>query len=742
VWAVALVWGASLVVLGRLAVAAAFLLAGVAAAGALRAMPTAPTLDHVARLALPSLARVEGRLVTEPTRFAPDRARILLDVTGVDDRPRSGRIQVTVFGELPPLAEGQRIRGELRLHRATGFRNPGVFDYAAYLGRQGILVVGTTRSERLTALDDPRPPWYARARRAALGVIERALPSASAALLEGLLLGERRGLPLEIDEAFRRAGVYHVLAVSGFNVALVAGPVFGLSTLAGFGRRPSALAAMVAIVGFALVAGPEPSVLRAVVMGVVMLGALLLDRNASVVNGLALAAMILLAAHPGDLADPGFQLSFAATGGIVLAPLPRGWLLGALGVSVAAQLAVLPIALVHFNQLSTIGVVANLGVVPLAGVATIVGFLAVITAWASETAGAVLLNATWPVLLALRAIVALAAAVPGALLHLPAPSWPATAAYGLALGLGLLAWRLRAERPERARLCAGGAGVLAVVAVALACWPLVRPAGGLLRLTMLDVGQGDAIVMETPGGRAVLIDAGPGGPLRLDAGERVVSPFLWNRGLMRLAAAVTTHDDQDHAGGMAVVRRNFSIGTTLEPGQRHWIDGVSIMALTGEPAGAGLRGANPHSPRSPAPVGSPVRRRNDDALVLRVDYGLASFLLTSDIPAATERALLASTEPLGATVLKVAHHGSGGSSTREFLERVRPRLALISVGARNPHGHPAPPVLDRLAATGARVYRTDRDGAVIVETDGAALTATRWATGHVDRYCLDPERVC
>src|SRR5439155_6282953 len=295
-----------------------------------------------------------------------------------------------------------------RLPPAIGFRNPGTFDYAEHLKREDIRVTATARADRLTPVDHPAPPWPERIKRASVAAISQALPRASAALLAGLLLGERTALPPELDEGFRRAGVYHVLAVSGFNVVLLAAAVLALCRLARVGRRVSAVAAIVVVVGFAAVVGPEPSVLRAVVMAVLVLAALLLEREASVTNSLALAALAILAVRPGDLFDPGFQLSFAATLGIVVAPLPRGAVLGALGVSTAAQLAVLPVTLAHFNQLSTIGVVANLGVVPLAGAATIVGLVAVSLSFLSETVGVVAFDAVWPVLLALRGVVALA----------------------------------------------------------------------------------------------------------------------------------------------------------------------------------------------------------------------------------------------------------------------------------------------------------------------------------------------
>ena len=313
-------------------------------------------------------------------------------------------------------------------------------------------------------------------------------------------------------------------------------------------------------------------------------------------------------------------------------------------------------------------------------------------------------------------------------MHLPAPSAPAVLAYVAALLLALAWWRLRRERPRPARRAGLLALALLGVAIAIGAWPLVRPADGRLRVVVLDVGQGDAIVVETPDGRALLVDSGGGGPARLDAGERVVAPVLWNRGVLRLAAAVTTHDDLDHAGGLAAIRRLFAIGEAWSAPELRAaprvVGGVRITALGSDA---------PDSRR---------RSPNDDALVLRLDYGRASFLLASDITAATEARLVAAGAPLAATVLKVAHHGSRGSTTPDFLAAVRPLAAVVSVGARNPYGHPSPETLERLAAAGAVIYRTDQDGAVVLETDGRALSITRWASRRIERYCLDPETVC
>jgi competence protein ComEC len=245
---------------------------------------------------------------------------------------------------------------------------------------------------------------------------------------------------------------------------------------------------------------------------------------------------------------------------------------------------------------------------------------------------------------------------------------------------------------------------------------------GRLRVTVLDVGQGDAIVVEAPDGRVVVVDAGAGGPWRLDAGERAVAPFLWNRGVLRLHATLTTHDDLDHAGGMAALRRLFPVSERWDDAARpHELGGVLLTAIAPD-----LRGG----------------RRNDRAIMLRVELGLASILLASDVEAAGERALLEAGTPLRATVLKVGHHGGATSSTAPFLAAVQPSVAIVSVGARNPYGHPDARALARLAAVGARVYRTDRDGAILLETDGRVLNVTRWRDRTVERFCLDPETIC
>src|SRR5215813_4126499 len=740
----------------RLATAGLLLLAVLL--GVVRAISDPLPADHIARVAFGPRVSVEGRLAEEPVRWSADRTRLVIDLDGLRDgldlRTVSGRIQVTLYGETPPVGEGQRVALDLKLSPPRAFKNPGAFDYPAFLRREGILLVGSGRADSLLVLTADDPPWPVRVKRWAVSAIAGHLPPTSAALLGGLLLGEKVGLPPEASEAFRRAGVYHILAVSGFNVALLASSVFFVLSTLGVPRRATAVVASAALVGFALVVGGQASVLRATVMGLLLLGALLLDRESQLMNALALAVLVLLAWRPGDLGEPGFQLSFAATAGIIyLAPPLTAWLTGrgwpgwlatSIAVSLGAQAAVTPVMLVHFNQLSLIGIVANLVVVPMAAVGTTLGMLALLTAAVSAWAADVLFQALWPLLLALRAAVWFAARVPGAMVHLPAPSWAAIAAWCVALAL--LPY-LGSRRWIRATVMVSLALVLG-----LSIWPWVAPDNGRLRVTFLDVGQGDAILVELPEGQRLLVDGGPGGNQRLGVGERVLAPFLWNRPTQRLDVVALTHPDSDHSGGLRAVLTRFGVREFWENGR--WITGTEETLRAVERSGACRRTLvagqrlwlgsalltvlNPDGSRpldDPPPEG-----QNEESLVLRLDWRGFSLLLTGDLGGPGEERLLADHAPVRALALKVGHHGSRYSSTGAFLDAVEPAVAIISVGARNSFGHPTPEVLGRLEAAGARIYRTDRDGAVILETDGITLSITRWASGTVERLDLDPER--
>ncbi len=682
----------------------------------------------------PGPAVLEGLIGGAPDVEGPrTRVPLVLQRVGPEPgRPASGALSLSLYGPAPPLAPGDHVRLTGEVRALEPFRNPGTEGTGA--GPRTPRYFATARGADLERLPPAPVPWWLRTRLWIHAVIGQHVPPVSGALLEGLLIGERRQLPPTLLDDFRRAGVYHVLAISGFNVALVAGSVFLLFRLV---RLPAPLAAGLALatlVAFAAVVGGQPSVLRATVMGGLFLAAGLLGRESRVWNSLAAALLALLALDPGSLAEPGLQLSFAATAGLLhlgpwirarLAPWCPGPIASALSVSAGAQLGVTPVTLLQFGQLSPLGVGANLLVVPLAALLTTGGVLTLAVAAVSEPLAHPLFQSLWLLLVLLRQVVRGAAALPGAILYVAPPPVVAVAAIGLVLVL--LPW-------ARGRWAAAGLTALALGATALtlaAGWP-----AGLVRVVVLDVGQGEAILVQAPEGAALLVDTGGGGPGRGDRGERVVVPVLRRLGIRHLAALALTEGAPDHAGGLAgllaglpidevwipdgsqgaawldpVVARGIP-STALRRGDRRWIGSVLVTALHPPPAAAD--GFEPSGPPRAEP------------LLLRIDWGLFAVILATGSGPGSEATVLQTGQPLSAAVLKVSGNGSRRGSQAEFLAAVEPRIAVIPVGARNPFGHPAPAVVTRLGAAGAMVYRTDRDGAVDIRSDGRRVWVRAW----------------
>lgn len=525
-----------------------------------------------------------------------------------------------------------------------------------------------------------------------------------AMLLRSLLLGERGVLPEELSAGLRRFGLSHLFAVSGLHVGMVA--VLALLLPVG-GRRRLVLAALLAC-GYLALVGPRPSLIRATGMTVLAVVALLTRRPPAAMNALAVAVAAMVLSGPRVLADVGFQLSVAATAGILgLAPalvaawsaLPR-WLAFSLGTTVAAQLASLPVSVPVFRLWPLLSPLANLVYVPWTAVA-----LAGCLGWAA-------LAAVAP---------GLASGCRAALDLLAVPySWPAQLPAGWD-GAVPVAWGvivsslvaatclLAARRPQRAALPA-----------ALVAWlALTGPAGGRdPELVVWDVGQGASVLLRD-GPRAVLVDGG--GWRTGGLGGRVLLPALARAGVRRLDALVLTHPDRDHCGGLVDIAR--LLPATELWAAAGWDAAPCWRELRGVP-GPRLRHLIPGDRlavgrwrlRVLAPPGAGALDDNDRSLVVLARSRGRRVLIPGDIEAAGEASLLARFAPasLRSDILVVPHHGSRTSSSAAFLDAVAPRLAIIPVGLRNPYHHPSPDVLARLSAAGTRVLRTDRDGMIRV----------------------------
>lgn len=583
--------------------------------------------------------------------------------------------------------------------------------------------------------DVTSPPWWQTAagslRDGLRDASARALPRAPAGLLPGLAVGDTRNQLPEVEQDFRASGLTHLTAVSGANLTLVAGTVLLLLRLARADPRIAACCAAFALVGFVILARPSSSVLRAAVMGGVVLLALALGRARSAVPALAAAVLALLLADPALAVDAGFALSVLATGALVLLGPPwaaalraRGTPAGvaeALVVPVAAALATAPLIAGLGGQVSLVSVVANLLAAPAVAPATVLGVLAAVVSPVSPDAAQACAWLAGPAARWLVVVADRAAAVPGGTVPWPDGLAGALLLAGVLLALVVLA-RFRRVRALLLAALVGLALVLVPTRVVPPGWP---PPGWTV--VACDVGQGDGLVLATGvPGRVVVVDAGPqDGP---------IDACLDRLGVQGISLLLISHLHADHVGGIdGAMRDRPTSGVAVGPVHDQ---GWSMRTIAGAAASAGVPVVElvagrtltwpalridvlgpVHPPRSvDADDGTAV---NDTSLVLRARTAAGTVLLTGDVELAAQADLLASGVDLRADVLKVPHHGSRYSSVA-FLNAVRPRAALVSVGAGNTYRHPNPALMGLLAGAGVRVARTDQAGdtAVVAAPDG------------------------
>ncbi len=710
----------------------------------------------------------EARDTADPerTRFAVEVTRLRLGERWV---PVTGQARLTVVGEPPPAAYGDEIRGTFRLRRPRRFDNPGAFDYPAYLATQGIALEGWTR-EPVETVEASRGSAVLRLvfgiRALLLRRLDAAMSPGRAGLLKATVLGDRSGLSAEMNQAFLDSGTYHILAISGLNVSLLAGALFGLFRLLRASPRVGAVASAFLVTMYAALAGASASVIRATVMADVYLLAVILNRRGELLNSLSLSALALLWWNPRFLFDVGFQLTYLATLGIVLtlsrcetrlAALPRAlrWVVESFVITLAATVMTLPILAGAFNRVAPVGILANLPIVPLSGLITGLGtagcaFLLVTPAgipWLNGVNG-------WLVDLLLGTARWFAAWPWSSLrVYTPTPAMMA-AYYGLVAACffcvppaspGHPDWaEPRASETGGRRRWAGwlalACGLLLLIQVMLRLHaPGEKPR---VRLTLLDVGQSEAIFLELPGRRRMLVDAGGVPGDRFDIGARVVTPFLLHEWVGHLDALVLTHPQGDHIGGAPAILRSFSVGEVwsgeapspsvtflwIQEYLRHRRIPLRIVSAGSPPVTWGeatIRILHPRSPLWREQPGHPVRpsQINDASLVLKVGIGDQAALLTGDVEREGEGALLQDPQAIRAQVLKVPHHGSRTSSAAPFIAAVRPDVAIVSVGYRNRYHHPHPEVVERYRGLGVRLLRTDVNGAISVDMTAGGTRA-------------------
>lgn len=740
---------------------------------------------HISSYTGKGLCRIQGTVVTIPD-VNQGRQTFILDVQSVqhgneDPQDVSGKLRVTFESSDFSLNKGSGIVVEGRIKAFRNFYNPDGFDYEQYMAFQGIWAKTYVKGENLQCLEGNRVALVDRTRNNVAALIDANTDSGQVgSVLKALLIGQRRQVDTSLVEAFSQTGTSHLLAISGLHVGIVAGVAYGvLVWLLSFipallwqarVRKYAGLIALIPVFVYGFLAGMAPSTQRAVVMVAVILLTHSLEAEHDIMNSLAWAAMIILALSPGDLFGVSFQLSFSAVFFIIvgmgcvpkykteddLAPGRfKTWFKSYTWVALFAYLGTLPLVLYYFNQLSVIGLPANLVLVPLVGFLVVpLGLFGLFCCPVSSVIAGLFIKLSGLVLGIGLDLVQWLAGLPFSSLKTVRPSvLEVVCYYGLLIFILYAVSKKETVKPGIKKAMAGALALMLVVLSAdIGYWVHHRYFHTELRVTVLDVGQGTANLVEFPKGECMMIDGGGfGGISTFDMGEKVVAPFLWSRKIAQVDTVVLSHPESDHLNGLLYILDHFHVKELWYNGRwrstqscerlkeilhEKGITARRVDQLQGTLAkgGADIRVLWP--PMDHDGVWDEKKECNNTSLVLKISLGGQAFLFPGDIMEKAESRLVETMGPdLESTVLIVPHHGSKTSSTERFIDTVNPAYALISAGYENWFKMPHKIVLRRYRERNIAIYRTDLQGAILMETAGKDLTVK---TVHNDVKAVKP----
>ncbi|WP_432647256.1 DNA internalization-related competence protein ComEC/Rec2 [Mitsuokella sp.] len=713
--------------------------------------------------------RLSGTLLEEPrwqSVLAPDgsmfyKVRYLVQAEKVKSggqwQAASGKCYVyartTAKEEKARIGDGLTVGGTVR--RPHGYQNPGQIDTELLLRADGITALltagkGTVHIEQRDAC--PLERFVADCRRHYRQSMEDVMPKEDAAAVFAMLFGGYEGIEPELIEDFQTTGIVHILSVSGSHISLVAAVMLWLASMLRLPRAISAVLVLGSIAFYSILAGCVPPVIRSALMGSLSFLALAFGRERESRYILLLTGIFMLMWQPLLLFHISFELSYLATAGLIfLAPVLYRWgrqrgipsfMAMGLAITAAAQLASLPVLLWYFGQVSLSSLLANLLVVPILELMIVLGLFAGIAAFFLPFPGH-LIFAFDSLLLGVAAELAhVLAKIPGGLLYLPAMKWQLCLLYYFLLGFLLFCFcrrdfvrtHLYPYRRQAAAVC-----LSLFLVYGLSQLLATRE----MAVHFLDVGQGDAVLVVTPHGRAMMFDTGGTRDGSFDIGSKVDVPYLLHHDVHALDAIFLSHAHEDHAQGCSGILKKIPVERvymakegldayarslqfsdadpvlrkfqTAEEGHVFTLDGVKVEVL--------------FAPPKPSGGGT----GNEVSNVYRVSYGRASFLFTGDLVKEQEAKLIAAGKNLHANVLKAGHHGSATSSSEAFLENVAPSYGVFCVGFENSFGHPKPEIVQRYQEHGIRTLRTDRDGAVVFHTDGKTMRVETYADTKILR---------
>lgn len=692
---------------------------------------------------------IVGTIIEEPRIIEKNenlRARYTLEITEIEEfnerKKASGKVYLYApyKGETAKIGDTLEAFANIKKVRPAG--NPGAYDRFTHLLSEGITAEAFGGKSGVKIIEGDAYPILRKAAEIRLhykNAMEKVMPKEDAAAIFAMLFGGYSGLKEELVEAFTVTGIVHILSVSGSHVSMLAAVIAWLGKIF---RVPKIFLTVliIIIIGFyTALAGFVPPALRAAVMGCLAFFGAAIERDADAKRALTLVALAFLFYNPLLLFHISFQLSFLATAGLIcLTPkltkillsyrLPYA-LSASFALTIGAQLLTLPIIAYYFHRLSVSSLLANLLIVPIVEFIIVIGLFAGIVAFILPFLGKVIFLFDSLILGFVYELTRLLAKIPYDSIYLPTMGVFLSAVYYSLFIPILLEESIREKFCNILQPYKKSFGVFCVIfALVGLTFVFLRPKEAMF--AFIDVGQGDAMVVKTPSGKAFMLDTGGNRDGAFDVGAKVDVPFLLYHDITGLDCIFLTHAHEDHAAGAggilkhipvkAVITANEGIDAyqqSMKVGQNimkkttfsvpnkgdvFTIDGVKVEVL--------------HAPKTAA-------GENEMSNLYRVSYGAASVLVTGDMLKEEETKLAANGEDISATILKVGHHGSKTSSSVEFLKRVNPKFAVISVGADNSFGHPHSDTLKNLTEVGAKIFRTDRDGAIHFYTDGEKI---RW----------------
>ncbi|KPK41802.1 MAG: hypothetical protein AMJ78_04495 [Omnitrophica WOR_2 bacterium SM23_29] len=705
----------------------------------------------------PESVYIEGIIVDEPqsgrTYYGETKVSFILRADsfqkGNIKQAVTGKVKVFISGEVGKLNYGDRILINGLLSSPRGPGNPGEFDYATYLKRRGIFSILSAKSNNVIILKEGGGNPFFRAAYFVRNKIDKIiisyLPPGSANFLNAVLLGQRQDIDFELNDTFMKTGTVHLLAISGLHIGLLVFLVMLILKMLRFPYKLNIIATMFFLIFYAILTNGRPSVVRATIMAQVILVGTLIGRESSIWNSLGLAAIIILGFEPNALFDAGFQLSFISVASILYI-MPKSeelfyynrklsssfigrwkrYLIEAAFASAAVWIGILPFILCYFNIVTPIAVLANLFAVPLTFLIIASSIPFIIFGAVVPLVGKIFAGTTWLLCVTLFGITDIFSKIPLSYLYFPKPSPFLIFVYYIFI-VALIGHK-------RFKISVGKIAIVGLVLINILVWPgALKQNDGRLSVTFLDVGHGDSIFIEFPNGENMLIDGGKGRDT--DMGQKVILPFLRNKGIYSIDAIVLTHPDADHVGGLTSVIKGLNVKRIFENGVRsdsdeylNFEDVITrkkieriILRCGDSIVGAAKTKVICLNPPMEWAT-NPNIEDNDNSLVIKIHYKDIDLLFCADIEEKAINEILKYGQMLDADLIMLPHHGEKLTSRGEaFIEKVSPRYAVISQGRALREVLRSRGTEEFLLAKGIKVLRTNRDGAISVVTDGRVI---------------------